>query len=834
MSSRELQERAKIMVACLIGLFGGLVMIPATADDGKLRYVSGSGEDEGDCLNKFRPCRSLDYAISRAGKADYIRVAEGSYTIDNVQKLLALVSATGRITGGYSKYSAYSERNATAKTQLIGVPPEFRERFERAGFSVIVDRKGIAQDDAQRMRKMTAQMMASEQSHASAPCVGNSSEGYACQSVGLLSHLSLQDLRPTSSRGNDVWGFTDLNTNRQYVLIGLERGVAVIDATDPEAPQQVALATGSATTWRDVKIYQHFDTAARRWRAYAYVTADNVSDLLMVLDLSGLPNTIEKVNFTSDFTAAHNAYLVNADYTFGIAQTPDVPRLGIAGGRENGGSHRLYALTQPRSPNLLSVSSSGYAHDLASVAVTDARKDSQCANAQNETACQVLSDFNENTVDIWDVTNPSAPLSLASYGYTNAAYVHSGWWTEDARYLLVHDELDESNFGLNTTVRVFDMQDLRSPTLAGTWVGPTRAIDHNGFVRGNRYYVSNYSEGLTVLDITNPASPQRIGYFDTFPSSSDPAFVGAWGVYPFLESGAIAIADINTGLYLLENETLASANGAFAFTNPTYSAIEGESVSLSVSRGGGATGAVSVQIELLHATTQASDASISSQLLSWAAGDTSNKTVTLDVAADADDEGLELLMVRLKAPQGGASIAYPETTRVYLADSASTTRLRLLDSSLTVDESRGEALVTVTRLNSASGEARVSYRTLASPTYGGFTATDGELVWANGDASAKTFSIALDPSVLSAGQTGTFDVELSDALSAELEGESGGTAATIVANINVIDTTEPSAGTPSPSPAPPPSSGGGGGGGGTQLLWVAVLGLLSAYRMRRV
>src|SRR5690606_14706558 len=104
---------------------------------------------------------------------------------------------------------------------------------------------------------------------------------------------------------------------------------------------------------------------------------------------------------------------------------------------------------------------------------------------------------------------------------------------EDGRYLLVHDELDESKRGINTTVRVYDMTDLENPEPAGSWIGPNRAIDHNGFVRGNRYYISNYAEGLTVLDISNPASPTRVAWFDTVPTSSDTDFVGAWGVYPF-------------------------------------------------------------------------------------------------------------------------------------------------------------------------------------------------------------------------------------------------------------------------------------------------------------
>ncbi len=829
MKSREMHRSSSTQRLHFVILLAALLALPALADDGKLRYVSGTGSDKGDCLNKFRPCRTLDYAISLAGKADTIRVAEGSYAIDDAGKLLNLVGAAGRVQGGYSKYSAYSEQTAAAKTMLIGVPPEFRERFERAGFSVIVDRKGIAQDEAQRMRRLTKQVLETEKSHKATPCVSNRSEGFACQSVSLLAHLPLADLMPTSSRGNDVWGFTDLNTGREYAFMGLERGVIILDVTNPEAPEKITTITGSPTTWRDIKIYQHYDVTDKRWRAYAYATADNVTDFLMVLDLSDLPNGIEKINFRSDFTAAHNTYLVNTDYTYGLAQTSSGPQLGIAGGRENGGDHRLYSLSNPRAPSLLTESVWGYAHDLASFPISDARKSSQCTIGQSSAVCQVMSDFNENSIDVWDVTDPSSPQLLSSIGYANAAYVHSGWWTEDGRHLLVHDELDESTFGLNTTVRVFDMADIREPTMVGSWVGPTRAIDHNGFVKGNRYYIANYSEGLTVLDITDPSTPQRIGYFDTYPSSSETSFVGAWGAYPFFASGTIAVGDINTGLYLLRNETLTSSSGSFLILNALQSAVEGDTVTITVARTGGASGAASVDLELLHASTDSQDISFTSQRLTWADGDTANRTTTLTLNADSASEDRELALMRLKAPQGGATVSYPDTAHVHVFDAGSAARLRPLDTSISVQDTRGKALVTITRLGSATGEARLSYRTLPS-TFGGFTATEGELIWADGDAASKTISIALDPASLPAGQSATLSVELASPVGANLETPTGANVASVVAEITVRDS---SSATPPPS-NPPPSSGGGngggGGGGGTQLVWLALLGLLIASR----
>jgi choice-of-anchor B domain-containing protein len=809
------------------------VIFPAAADEGKPRYVAASGADTGDCRNRFRPCHTLGYAIAQAGKGDLVQVAEGQYTVSDSKQLYELLAMAGRIQGGFRKISGYSDRGATGETVLVGVPPEFRERFEAEGFTVIVDTKGleISRDESQRMRAVSQKFSAAEQSHALTPCVSGTSAGFACQSMGMLAHMSLQNLTPGSARGNDVWGFLDLNTGREYAFMGLQNGVAVVDVTNPEAPEQVASASGSPTTWRDIKVYQHFDLAASRWRAYAYVTADAVPDVLMVLDLSALPNGIEVVNFSSDIRGAHNAYLLNADYTYGLAQTTSAPLLGVAGANLNGGNHRLYALDNPRSPTIQRISGAGYSHDLASFPVTDARKNSQCgASGRSQPVCQVLSDFNENTVDVWDVTAPASPLLLSSQPYANASYVHSGWWSEDGRHLFVHDELDEQNRGLNTTVRVFDMANLTAPALAGSWVGPTRAIDHNGFAKGNRYYISNYSEGLTVLDLSSPASPVRIGYFDTFPASSETGFVGAWGVYPFFASGTIAVGDINSGLYLLRNETLTTPSGSFTMSSAAITGTEGQGLVLSVNRGSGATGAVSVQLEVLNASTTAADAALLSTTLNWAAGDTAAKTATLNLASDALNEGLELVLIRLKNPQGGATIGYPDTTAVHIGDVGAATRLRALEAAPTIDEARAKAMIAVRRLSSAGGEARLGYRTVAGGTYGGVTAAQGELVWADGDTAAKLVTLQLNPATLAAGGSGTFQVELLNPVNATLEDATGAAVTTQLLTLTVRDGAVPPV-TPNPPNNPPSSGGGGGGGGSVSIEWLLLLTLLLAMKL---
>src|SRR5262249_1047337 len=91
---------ASLLLAALLSC----CMCAGAADEGKPRYVSGVGRDQGDCLNRFRPCRSLSYAIAQSGKGDSIQVAEGTYVIRQSSQLFDLLSAPGRVNGGFNKY----------------------------------------------------------------------------------------------------------------------------------------------------------------------------------------------------------------------------------------------------------------------------------------------------------------------------------------------------------------------------------------------------------------------------------------------------------------------------------------------------------------------------------------------------------------------------------------------------------------------------------------------------------------------------------------------------------------------------------------------------------
>ncbi|CAN5351615.1 hypothetical protein BH24PSE2_BH24PSE2_19760 [soil metagenome] len=764
-----------------IGIAAAVVFPPRAASHAeheKARFVATHGTDAGRCDLPSSPCRTVAYAAGQAGKGDRIRIAGGSYRLATGANVFYLTSGMIDVAGGYAQDFAKQSIDEHPTT-LIGVPPQFRDALEKQGFRVIVDRKGAGDED---IHALTADLRRLENSAAAENCVAGSAAGFECRRIDLSSHMPLGAFSTQPSGANDVWGFLDLNTGREYAIVGLRNGAAVVDVTVPGEPLEIGSVTGMEAVWRDIKVLQTYDAARGRWTVYAYVTTDGASERLLVLDLTGLPNSVALAGRRTDDASAHNVYLGNVDYSTGAPLEGLEPWLFIAGSSESNGAFRVYDLEDPENPRLLGVSpSGGYMHDATSLVIDDERAGTQCSSLGP--GCVVLVDYNELSFELWDLRALIDAAMLSSTTYPNVAYVHSGWWSEDKRFVFVHDELDEQQSGLQTTLRVFSIDDLRAPVLAGTWTGPTAAVDHNGYVRGNRYYMSNYTRGLTVLDITDPASPTEAGHFDTFPLSDASAFNGAWGVYPFLPSGRILVSDINSGLYVLEDETRDGPAGRFALSSASFGGTEGGLLEVRVERRGGGDSAVTVEVETLAGTAGSDDFEKMHRVLSWSAGDTGSQTLRIPLTADSAAEGVEQFFVRLFNPQGGAALDAPSFASAFIDEPASTTEIAMAQDSVLVDETRGKALVTVHRLGSVTGGVSIAYRTADDTASAGSDyaqIADGSFSWPDGDATPRVIEIDLidDDSVESSER---FTVSLSSASGGSL-GSRISTSVTIAAS----------------------------------------------------
>ena len=88
---------------------------------------------------------------------------------------------------------------------------------------------------------------------------------------------------------------------------------------------------------------------------------------------------------------------------------------------------------------------------------------------------------------------------ISSISYGNGGHTHQGWIDEAHHYFYLGDELDEINYGNQTRTLVFDMSDPDNPSLHHTYIGATDAIDHNGYIKGDRYFLANYAQDFGRL-----------------------------------------------------------------------------------------------------------------------------------------------------------------------------------------------------------------------------------------------------------------------------------------------------------------------------------------------
>ena len=333
---------------------------------------------------------------------------------------------------------------------------------------------------------------------------------------------------------NDVWGWVDPITGVEYAILGRKSGTAFIDISDPVNPVFVGNlpASGANSTWRDIKVANNFAFIVSE----AYGHGMQVFDLMKLGEVETPPVEFEHDLQYEGFSKAHN-----------LVMNEETDMLYAVGTNTFEGGLHILDVSNPIQPVLVGdFSQDGYTHD-AQVVVYNG-PDSNFQGKEIAFAC------NENTVTIADVSDPSDTYMISASTYSNSQYTHQGWLTEDQRYFLVGDELDEYYDGINTTTFIWDVADLSAPQLIGTYVSTTSAIDHNLYIVGNLCYQSNYRAGLRIADISNVANGimEEVAYFDIYPDNDDAQFNGTWSNYPYFPSGVVAVSSIEGGIFFVQ------------------------------------------------------------------------------------------------------------------------------------------------------------------------------------------------------------------------------------------------------------------------------------------
>lgn len=377
-----------------------------------------------------------------------------------------------------------------------------------------------------------------------APCIrGMAAKTFECDGIDMLSHLTLEDLG--LSFGNDMWGWTDPQTRKDYALMGGIEGTVIVDISDPKRPDVVGMLPAHTLVppflfWRDIKVFEDHMFVVSESEGHGM----QVFDLTQVRGVTGDPVTFAETAVYEGFGNAHNL-AINEDTGFAYA---------VGTNTCSGGLH-MVDISDPANPSFAGCfEDHAYIHDTQCVVYegvdAEHRGKEICFNsaADGFDIGAIL-----NTVSIVDVTDKSNPISLSRITYPDDGYSHQGWLTPDQSYFLHNDELDELLHGLNTATRIFDVRDLDDPSLVETVEHDTTSVGHNAYTEGRYLFASNYIAGLRIFDITDVGSGElpEVAYFDVFPDD-DALFEGAWSNYPYFhQKKVVAVSSIDSGLFIL-------------------------------------------------------------------------------------------------------------------------------------------------------------------------------------------------------------------------------------------------------------------------------------------
>ncbi|MFT5078864.1 MAG: choice-of-anchor B domain-containing protein [Planctomycetota bacterium] len=360
---------------------------------------------------------------------------------------------------------------------------------------------------------------------AQTPCEDGMAGIYPCSGYDLLSEMTADEFGATNA--NDSWGWTDPETGSEYVLLGLYNGTAFINIDDPVNPIYLGRLDSHAgsSLWRDVKTYNN----------YAFIVSEANGHGMQIFDLTRLRDVASPPeDFTEDahYNGFGNAHNVVINETDGFAY-------GVGTSTYNGGPH-FVDISDPLNP----LAAGGYADDFYS---HDGQVVTYTGPDTNYAGREIYIGSNESYISIVDITDKANPQQISTATYSNTVYTHQGWFTEDQRYFLLGDEIDEINYGFETRTIVFDFNDLDNPVLHFEYSGTTNATDHNGYVLGNTFYLASYSAGLRTIDISDIENQNmtETAYFDVYPSNNNSGYNGAWNVYPYFESGTILISTLS-------------------------------------------------------------------------------------------------------------------------------------------------------------------------------------------------------------------------------------------------------------------------------------------------
>jgi hypothetical protein len=395
------------------------------------------------------------------------------------------------------------------------------------------------------------------------------------------------------------WGFGDwaAGSKDRFCPSGSNTSVLVIDVRNPADPQVVGrLQNPASTSAEDVVVYTA-QYGAYRGREIAAVgiqwCGDNRADPnaehgLMLWDVTnraapvqiGYLKTACCTRGVHEFEVQHRRDL-RRTFAYATVPTSRYPDATTPSGYRdaNGdGDFRLVDITNPASPSQVSdwgIQDIGGPFGGGQGCDADTNY-GHGAEPSDDGKLVFLSYWDSGFIAL-DLTNPAQPIFKGRTQYPANADgdAHSASYDDNRKLLFTADEDfcktsgpgTEKGFGY---LRVYDYANLAAPVQIGEYRTPNSiganaqaAGDysiHNALVVGTDVYLSWYSDGIRVVDASNPAALQEVAYFVP-PSANNPVKPSqrgvlsnapqVWGVAYDHATGLIYASDMNSGLWIL-------------------------------------------------------------------------------------------------------------------------------------------------------------------------------------------------------------------------------------------------------------------------------------------
>ncbi|MDO9001272.1 MAG: choice-of-anchor B family protein [Bacteroidota bacterium] len=352
---------------------------------------------------------------------------------------------------------------------------------------------------------------------------------YAASNFTMISVVSPETY--TNSYGakySGCWGWYQANKNKEYAIAGSASGTYWVDVTNPATPTVSAYRAGKKlnTVWREIKTYQN----------YCYVVTDDGGPAtFQIFDMQYLPDSVHKVHDSQVLFKRGHALWVDGNklYVSGVTYSNNTTS-----------SMNVYSLATPSVPVLLrqlkqDIPFISYVHDMMPV------NDTVFASCGNQGLYVFKFNTNNTFTQLGSLTT-----------YSGSGFNHSSALTPNRQTLVFTDEVP-----VGKPIKVANVSNVANIQVLAITNQFPQTTPHNPFMVSNTLcFMSSYQDGLQLYDISSPATPTLVGYFDTYYQGggnnnnwTGDDYDGQWGAYPYFPSKNIFALDQMNGLFMLKS-----------------------------------------------------------------------------------------------------------------------------------------------------------------------------------------------------------------------------------------------------------------------------------------